>query len=81
MGALIAIALKYTGVMIALAKAGSDAWKAIQEVRDGLNKAQSEGRDLTADEFAKLMALNYAPGDELQALAATANETLIAEAR
>ncbi len=79
MGDLIAIGLKYTSVLLALVKAGTAAWNDIKEIRDSMNDAQSEGRDLTNEEFAKLMALNYAPGDELQELAGQADETLIAE--
>jgi len=79
MGAAVTLAISIITGLLPLVRAGSDAWKAITEARDAMKKAQTEGRDLTTEEFTKLMALNYAPGDELQVIAGEADEKLIAE--
>lgn len=79
MGNSVTLAISIITGFLSVVRAGSDAWKAISEARDTMNKAQAEDRDLTDEEFTKLMALNYAPGDELQEIAEHADETLIAE--
>jgi len=79
MGGALALSISVIGSLLPLVKQGTEAWKAISEARDAIKHAQASGVDLTADEFASLMAKCHAAGNDLQALAAAAEAELAAK--
>jgi len=72
MPASLTLAISIITSLLPLVKAGTQAYADIKAVRDAINAAHAEGRDLTADEFAAFMAKADAAGTELAVLAAAA---------
>jgi len=72
MPASLTLAISIISSLLPLVKADTQACADIRAVRDAIEAAQAEGRDLTADEFAAFMAKADAAGNELAALAAAA---------